>query len=138
MNKLQQVAVSYAWRLLGAPYIWGGSTPQGFDCSGFAQEVLAAVGLDPAGDQTANALLLHARANWKPCATPQAGALVFYGKAGGAATHVAFLVEDGIIAEAGGGGSATTTPQAAAAQGAFVRLRPWNRRGDSLGIFSPF
>jgi cell wall-associated NlpC family hydrolase len=134
----QEIAIAYAWRLLGAPYIWGGSTPQGFDCSGFAQEVLAAVGLDPAGDQTAEGLLQVARKQWKPCATPQAGAFVFYGQAGGKATHIAFLVDLGVIAEAGGGGSATTSAAAAAAQGAFVRLRPWNRRGDSLGIFTPF
>jgi cell wall-associated NlpC family hydrolase len=137
MKKLE-IVVAYAWRLLGSPYIWGGASPQGFDCSGFCLELLWAVGAAPAADTTADGLLQIARKNWKPCATPQAGAFVFYGKAGGRATHVAFIVSDGIIAEAGGGGSGTTTAAAAAAAGAFVRLRPWNRRRDILGIFTPF
>jgi peptidoglycan DL-endopeptidase CwlO len=31
--------VDYALRFLGAPYVWGGSSPSGFDCSGFTQYV---------------------------------------------------------------------------------------------------
>lgn len=31
--------VAYAKRFLGVPYVWGGSTPSGFDCSGLVQYV---------------------------------------------------------------------------------------------------
>ena len=34
-----QQIVSYAKNFLGVPYVWGGSTPSGFDCSGFVQYV---------------------------------------------------------------------------------------------------
>ncbi|WP_251862466.1 SH3 domain-containing protein [Clostridium sp. Marseille-Q2269] len=31
--------VSYAMQFKGTPYVWGGTTPKGFDCSGFVQYV---------------------------------------------------------------------------------------------------
>lgn len=32
--------VDYAYKFLGIPYVWGGTSPSGFDCSGFTQYVL--------------------------------------------------------------------------------------------------
>jgi len=37
--------VSYAKRFLGAPYVYGGSSPRGFDCSGFVRFVYAHFGV---------------------------------------------------------------------------------------------
>jgi cell wall-associated NlpC family hydrolase len=36
--------VSEAERLLGAPYLWGGRTPMGIDCSGLVQQALHGAG----------------------------------------------------------------------------------------------
>ncbi|NRD76520.1 C40 family peptidase [Bacillus sp. BRMEA1] len=38
--------IAYAEQFLGTPYVWGGTTPSGFDCSGFMQYVFRSVGVD--------------------------------------------------------------------------------------------
>ncbi|MGK0467510.1 NlpC/P60 family protein [Clostridium sp.] len=37
--------IAYASNFLGTPYLWGGTTPSGFDCSGFTQYVYAHFGV---------------------------------------------------------------------------------------------
>lgn len=42
---LRQKVTAEANKYLGIPYVWGGSTPSGFDCSGFTQYVLKQCGI---------------------------------------------------------------------------------------------
>jgi len=128
--------INYAHSFVGKPYIWGGDDPiLGFDCSGLVQEILSSVGMDPPGDQTANALYMFFMA--QPHTTQaKAGSLVFYGKVPNV-THVGFMVDKWRMIEAGGGGSSTKTGADAAAQNAYIRIRPIQRRNDLIGIIHP-
>lgn len=128
------VAIEYAKRLIGTPYRWGGDDPMaGFDCSGLVQEVLMSVGMDPPGDQTAQALYDHFIKAGAKFGTPQPGALYFYGKSPKEIIHVGFGIEGISMIEAGGGGAKTLTVEDAIRQNAFVRVRPYNSRRDLVG-----
>src|SRR5574338_1110551 len=122
-------------QFVGINYKWAGDDPiDGFDCAGFIQELLASVGSDMPGDQTAQNLFdLY----FKNMALPKAGALCFYGASRSQVTHVAFMIDNKRIIEAGGGGSKTTDNKAAARDNAFIRIRPYDRRKDLILIAMP-
>ncbi|HET7476331.1 MAG TPA: C40 family peptidase [Dermatophilaceae bacterium] len=74
--------------LLGIPYVYGGSTPAGFDCSGFTSYVFRQVGISlprTAAAQQAAATRVS---------SPQPGDLVFYGYP---AYHVGIYAGNGMM-----------------------------------------
>jgi cell wall-associated NlpC family hydrolase len=129
-------AITYAWTLLGTPYRWGGESSIGIDCSGFAQEYLRSVGIDPDGDQ--GAAMLCRKFEFHEVPEPYRGCLVFFGKDKFSITHVGIALTDELMIEAGGGGSKTTSTEAAHRHKAFVKVRPINRRSDVVAIVDPF
>lgn len=78
--------VGYALSFQGVPYVWGGESPAGFDCSGLVKYVFAAFGKN----------LDHSVAAQKAACTPisesqlQPGDLVFWGT-----THVGIYIGGG-------------------------------------------
>ena len=130
--------IAYAMTYVGIPYRWGGSyRDEGFDCSGFMQTLLAAVNLDPFGDQTAQDLRAHFKDNGRVVPREQAGLgdLVFYGPVTTIATHVGMGLGFGMLIEAAGGGPHDSVK--AMRPESMVRMRPINYRDDFLDVVRP-
>lgn len=127
-----------AMSCLGVHYKWGGANPvDGLDCSGFVQWVLRAAGIDPPGDQTAQALYNHFERLHGATGAAGLGSLAFYGKSVTQISHVAFCLNGFQMIEAGGGDHTTLTPRDAAAKDACVRIRMIRARADLVAIVKP-
>jgi cell wall-associated NlpC family hydrolase len=78
-------AASIALRYLGVPYVWGGASPSGFDCSGLVMYVYAQLGIS---------LPHYTVAQWnasEPISSPAPGDLVFFNGLG----HVGIYIGGG-------------------------------------------
>jgi gamma-D-glutamyl-L-lysine dipeptidyl-peptidase len=85
--------------LLGVPYIWGGRTSAGFDCSGFTQQVLAEQGVALPRDAWQQFRGSNALRNGEP---PEIGDLIFFGNPGERPSHVGIALGAGYYAHARG------------------------------------
>lgn len=92
---------SVAMSLQGIPYVWGGTSTAGFDCSGFVQYVRANSGLTDLGrTTTTQAATLRANGSQaKDVSQAQPGDLLFWGGAG-AEYHVAIYLGGGQMIDA--------------------------------------
>jgi len=85
--------IALSKRFIGLPYTWGGMSPLGLDCSGFAQLVYKLSGipiLRDAGIQMTDSGLLEV-----PKGQEKPGDLVFFGRALDRISHVGMMIEDG-------------------------------------------
>jgi cell wall-associated NlpC family hydrolase len=124
--------------IVGTPYIWGGEGPDGYDCSGLVQEILASVGAEPRYDKTAQGLYNYYKESGQILTdTIEPGALTFYGRDINHITHVGFAIDHFRMVEAGNGGPKVQTIDDACLYHAYVRIRPILKRGDFLVAILP-
>ncbi|RCG21240.1 NlpC/P60 family protein [Streptomyces diacarni] len=90
--------VTYAKSFLHTPYVWGGRSGFGLDCSGFTSSVYQTLGLDIPRDAQAQAR----EGGGRPVAVSDLspGDLLFYAHDDGSIYHVALYVGDGRTIEA--------------------------------------
>ena len=91
MGKTISKTLKVANSLIGTPYVYGGSTPSGFDCSGFTMYCYAQAGVKLTHNAQAqyNETLSVSTDSMKP------GDLVFFGGSTGSISHVGIYVGDG-------------------------------------------
>lgn len=91
--------VNIARSLLGIPYVYGGSTPAGFDCSGFTQYVFGKAGISLPRTASAQQRAATRVSNPKP------GDLVFFGSP---AWHVGIYTGNGMMIDSPKPGASTS------------------------------
>ncbi|WP_149956738.1 C40 family peptidase [Zafaria cholistanensis] len=84
-SRIASMALSFK----GSPYVWGGSTPSGWDCSGFVQYIYGKAGISLPHNTTA----IRTSGKFVQTSTPQLGDLVYQNGGG----HVGIYIGDGKI-----------------------------------------
>ena len=129
-NQVAATAVAFTRAQLGKPYLWGGTGPDAFDCSGLVMMAYRAAGVDL--PRTSQQQWL-----WGPRVAPgheEPGDLVFFAGSDGTTTspgHVGMVIGNGLMIEA----YATGFPIRIASyggRGAVGFIRPWAHAGLAL------
>jgi len=122
-NQIVSAAIAYAEEQLGKPYLWGGTGPDAFDCSGLVMMAYRAAGIDIARTSQQQ-WATEARV---PASQVQPGDLVFFAGSDGTPTspgHVGLVIGHGEMIEA----YATGFP---------IRVATYTGR-DPIGFTSPW
>lgn len=117
-NTLREQIVEYAKKYLGVKYVYGGTSPKGFDCSGFVQYVYKNFGIEL--ERVASSQASHGKKIDKK--DLKVGDLVFFDTNGGlnSIEHVGIYVGEGKFIHASSGRSARKVVISSLAEGFYA------------------
>jgi peptidoglycan DL-endopeptidase CwlO len=127
-------AITFAEQQLGKPYLWGGTGPDAFDCSGLVMSAYRTAGINIARTSEAQWATEHR----VPASQVQPGDLVFFAGSDGTTTdpgHVGLVIGNGKMIEA----YATGFPIRVASyvgRGAIGFTEPWAGAGSTTSSTS--
>ena len=91
LNKVKPTAneiIATAKKYIGVPYVWGGSTPNGFDCSGYVQYVFNAHGISLPRTSKQQ----YSVGTWVSKSSLKPGDLVFFNTEGNGISHLGIYI----------------------------------------------
>jgi len=98
-KNVRAAVIETAGQLLNTPYLWGGKSSFGTDCSGFVQTILRIHGINlprDSSDQSGHGTVVQLTDSH------QSGDLAFFHNVEGKITHVGFVASQGLILHASG------------------------------------
>ena len=111
-------SIELSKRFLGIPYLWGGTSSFGFDCSGFTQMIMRSRGINMPRDADQQAAWTGVTAVERK--DLQAGDLLFFGSSPKSITHTGMYIGDGQFIQ-------DTTNGHAVVQISRIDDDPWTR-----------
>ena len=96
----RDLVTDYCGRLIGSPYLWGGKTPLGYDCSGFVQAVYRAIDVNLERDTSKQ--IKDTRTASIDLSDAMPGDLLFFDIDGNGVDHVGIWAGEQSVAHCGG------------------------------------
>ena len=99
-NDKRSEIIECSKKLIGSPYLWGGKTPFGYDCSGFVQQVFKSINISLKRDTSEQ--IKDKRMNSIDITSVDIGDIIFFDIEGNGVDHVGIWYGENQIIHCGG------------------------------------